>query len=262
MYRNAEAAERAMKASPISFVFGEVGIVMERGDATVTDSRVLEPVGSNQDNQVVMSSIQERNDGDTGEKPMTHDPNATAWASNTMSSSTSAGSSSTRSRKWPYPNLHTSSASPSLASPSYAQAGLSSQSSNREPQLTNNSSELRREVSLSVSPSGLNHHSYIARQYYYGQWWPNTRTIPGDDLSQRAPIQGLSDVRMDMPEVPVRLRMKREQEAHLYGKSGLRRLREIWERGMHERGEGIRNWAGEGVKMNKGSRTVAIDDNS
>ncbi|MCJ1383532.1 hypothetical protein MMC17_006646 [Xylographa soralifera] len=268
MYRNVEAAERAMKASPVSFVFGEVGNITERGNTTATNSRVLEPAESKQDNhtkQVMTNSIQAGKDGDTKKEPITKTSNAAAWGatfSNATSSSSSAKPLSSRSGASPFPNLHVSSVSQSPISSSDSQTRLPSLPSHGEPQLKNDPSEPRREVSLSITPSGLNHHSYIARQHYYGQWWPNTRTIPGDDLSQRSPMPGFSDVRMNMPEVPVRQRMKREQESHLYGKRGLRRLRELWERGMHERGEETRNWGGEGVKMDKGWRTWAIDDGS
>ncbi|MCJ1396544.1 hypothetical protein MMC18_009435 [Xylographa bjoerkii] len=265
IYRNAEAAERAMKASPVSFVFGEVGNITERGNTTASDSRVPEPVEFNRVNvtkQVVTNNIQERKDGDTEKEPTTNTPDAFAWGA-TFSDPTSSSSiddpSSSKSGTWPFPNSHVPSVSSPPISPSYSEARSPIQTSYHEPQFTNNSSEPRREVSLSISPSGLNHYSYIARQYYYGQWWPNTRTIPGDDLSQRAPMQGFSDVRLNMPEVPVRLRMKREQESQLHNKRGLRRLRELWERGMCERGEETRNWGGQGVKMDKGWRTVAID---
>ena len=256
-----------MKASPVSFVFGEVGNITERGNTTVIESQVVESVGSSQDNltkQLVTDSIQEPKDGEAENEPITDTPNTVAWGATSShpTSSSSAKFTPSRSGAWPFPHLHASPVSHSSTSPTISQARLPSQSLNHKPQDTNNSFEPRREVSLSISPSGLNHHSYIARQYYFGQWWPNMRTIPGDDLSQRVPMPGFSDVRLNMPELPVRLRMKREQESHLYGKRGLRRLRELWERGMHERGEEKRNWGGEGAKMKKGWRTVAIDDGS
>ncbi|MCJ1281024.1 hypothetical protein MMC26_000342 [Xylographa opegraphella] len=268
MYRNVEAAESAMKASPVSFVFGAAGNITERGKTTATNSQMLDSTQSNQDNlskQVTTNGVQERDDGSTEKEPITKTPNAAAWGTtfpDPTTSSVSANPTATGSEWWPFPHLRANSASHSPTSPSNSGAGSPYQGFYPKPHLANKSSEPRREVSLSISPSGLNHDSYIARQYYYGQWWPNTRTIPGDDLSRKAPLQGFSDVRLNMPEVPVRLRMKREQESRDHRKRGLRRLRELWERGMRERGEEMRSWGEERVKTSKGWRTVAIDDNA
>ena len=272
-----------MKASPVMFVFGEVENTIERGNSTGSDTRDSHPVESRQNNladQDFANKFQERRHGeydsgipedlfkaqkkkDTEQGPATKTPEDTSWGatfSNPTPSSSSASPLPSKPGAWPYPNGNLSAASRVPIPPSRSGGNLPFQPSPQEPQTATNPSEPRREVSLSISPSGLNHHSYITRQYYYGQWWPNTRTIPGDDLSQRAPLRGFSDVRLNMPEVPVRLRTKREQERHSHEKHGLRRLRVLWERGMRERGEQTRSWAQEGVKVDKGWRTVAIDD--
>jgi len=90
--------------------------------------------------------------------------------------------------------------------------------------------------SLTVHPSGLNHAAYISRQHYYGPFHPSSRTIPGEDLELRVPLAGYADLRLDKPEVPIRVRARRESE----GRRGLlaeteKGLRGLWEWGEQQR---------------------------
>jgi len=93
---------------------------------------------------------------------------------------------------------------------------------------------------LAVSPSGLNHATYISRQYYHGSFHPSSRTISGEDLEFRVPLAGYADLSLDKAEVPLRIRSKREREGRRGVVGEMGGLRGLWERagGGRERIQG------------------------
>ena len=72
----------------------------------------------------------------------------------------------------------------------------------------------------------------------------------GDDLRTRVPVPGMADCQLEMPEAPLRVRMKRmkkEEEEEEEGGTGLRKL---WEEGERERKMESRK-EGEEVRIRK-----------
>ena len=91
----------------------------------------------------------------------------------------------------------------------------------------------RREFYLEIERSGMNHHSYVQRQYYYDGWRLEERTLMADDLQGRVPVEGFREFDTGKGERALRVRlMRREREE---GKRVA--LREMWERGREARGE-------------------------
>lgn len=56
----------------------------------------------------------------------------------------------------------------------------------------------------------------------------------GDDLQGRVPVAGLADCQLDKPQVPLRIRLKRQQEAE---EKAWTSLGSLWEEGERERAE-------------------------
>ena len=94
-------------------------------------------------------------------------------------------------------------------------------------------SSQRRELHLSISRSHTNHEAYIKRQGYYGDFKLNTRTIMAEDLENRVPLEGMVDVSLSKEEVPLRIRIRKQEKQAQKTIS----LREMWEEGRRERGE-------------------------
>ena len=91
----------------------------------------------------------------------------------------------------------------------------------------------RRELYLSISRSFTNHEAYIKRQGYYGDFKLNTKTIMAEDLENRVPLAGMVDVSLSKEEVPLRIRIRKQEKQAQKRIS----LREMWEEGRRERGE-------------------------
>ena len=69
-----------------------------------------------------------------------------------------------------------------------------------------------RHLELYISHSTHNHAAYIARQHYNSRFQLNTRTVMGSDLQNRVPVRGMADCRIELGEVPLRLRNLRAKE--------------------------------------------------
>ncbi|MCJ1476398.1 hypothetical protein MMC13_005064 [Lambiella insularis] len=298
IYRNAEAAQKAMSASPVRFVYGQVGNVIELGQSTPSDypEQPLVPRKSakrtSMDQSVARSSQYKtfedgrreahgrgtegkpRLGSEAASKPLrntiepsfiTNSLDSVAWGATFSQPDTipTADSTSVLPKKTVLPRDPSSKLSPpptgTIAPPrAPTSPAIRTPSSGSEVHIEPPMPS--REVSLSISPSGLNHHSYIARQHYYGPWGFDQFTIPGEDLSKRAPMQGLADIRINMPEVPVRIRAKREQEKDFSERRGLRDLRKLWLSGMTERGDEIREWEARGDTSKRNWRSVSAED--
>jgi hypothetical protein len=91
-----------------------------------------------------------------------------------------------------------------------------------------------RELQLNISRSFTNHEAYIKRQGYYGAFVPNRKTIMAEDLEDRVPLEGMVDVSLSKVEVPLRIRIEKQE------KQAQRRvsLRELWEEGRRDRESG------------------------
>ena len=73
----------------------------------------------------------------------------------------------------------------------------------------------------------------------------------GDDLRTRVPVPGMADCQLEMPEAPLRVRMRRMEKEEEEGGTGLRRL---WEEGERSRNIESRKEfrkAGEEVRIRK-----------
>jgi hypothetical protein len=90
-----------------------------------------------------------------------------------------------------------------------------------------------REYQLSISPSNMNHATYIERQGYYGGFNPDTRSMMAEDLEGRVPMAGLVDCQIRRAEAPARVVAKWRERAAQRTIT----LRELWEDGRRERGE-------------------------
>ena len=91
----------------------------------------------------------------------------------------------------------------------------------------------RRELHLSISRSFTNHDAYIKRQGYYGDFKLNRKTIMAEDLENRVPLEGMLDVSLSKEEVPLRIRIRKQEKQVQKSIS----LREMWEQGRRERSE-------------------------
>lgn len=89
-----------------------------------------------------------------------------------------------------------------------------------------------REFELTIAKSIFNHEAYIERQAYYAGFNPDMRTIMSEDLRGRAPLEGHLDCSLKKPDVPLRIRLRRQETARPQVS-----LMELWERGKRERGE-------------------------
>ncbi|KAL8948637.1 MAG: hypothetical protein Q9222_005188 [Ikaeria aurantiellina] len=90
-----------------------------------------------------------------------------------------------------------------------------------------------RQFQLTVAKSVFNHQAYIERQAYYAGFNPDMKTIMAEDLKDRVPMEGLVDCNINKGDVPLRLRLRRK------GQDRSRvSLKEMWEMGRRERGEG------------------------
>lgn len=94
------------------------------------------------------------------------------------------------------------------------------------------SSDNPREFQLTIERSVLNHHVSIQREHYYDGFQLDLGSAMGDDLEGRVPVAGLADCQLDKPQVPLRVRLRRRQEADKRGWMSLGRL---WEEGERER---------------------------
>lgn len=92
----------------------------------------------------------------------------------------------------------------------------------------------RRELQLNISRSFTNHEAYIKRQGYYGGFTPNRKTIMAEDLEDRVPLEGMVDVSLSKAEVPLRIRIKKQEKQTQRRVS----LREMWEEGRRDREAG------------------------
>ena len=68
-----------------------------------------------------------------------------------------------------------------------------------------------REFQLKISPSIMNHQSYMERQGYYAEFTPDRRTMMAADLEDRVPLAGLFDCHVKKEEVPLRIREDRKR---------------------------------------------------
>ena len=129
-------------------------------------------------------------------------------------------------------------------------ADLPSPPSSVHPQTLASTHFPPREFHLTIERSFLNHHAYIQRQHYYAGFELDVKSLMGDDLRERVPVPGMADCQLEMPEAPLRVRMKRmkkeEEEEEEVG-VGLRRL---WEEGERERNLESRK-EGEEVRVRK-----------
>ena len=89
-----------------------------------------------------------------------------------------------------------------------------------------------RETQLLISPSTLNHASYIARQGYYSRYQPRFKTVMAADLQHRVPLEGMADLRIGKEEIPLRVRQKNEERERERARMT---LRDLWEEGMREK---------------------------
>lgn len=89
-----------------------------------------------------------------------------------------------------------------------------------------------REFELSVEQSIFNHQAYIERQNYYAGFNPDPKTIMAEDLKGRVPLEGYLDCSLKKPDVPLRIRLRRQEAAMPHVS-----LMELWEKGKKERGE-------------------------
>ena len=146
--------------------------------------------------------------------------------------------------KEPPPKTFTPNPTPRRASA----ADLPNPPSSTHPQTLTSTYYPPREFHLTIERSVLNHHTYIQRQHYYAGFQLDLSSLMGDDLRTRVPVPGMADCQLEMPEVPLRLRMKRmkkEEEEEEEGGMGLRRL---WEEGERRRRMESRN-EGEEVRI-------------
>ena len=96
-----------------------------------------------------------------------------------------------------------------------------------------------REVQLTLSPSITNHDAYISRQGYYSAYEPaRVKSIMATDLGSRVPSRGFADLRINMPEVSLKMRKARTTEererVRQGGVAGGESLTSIYEQGIKE----------------------------
>ena len=127
------------------------------------------------------------------------------------------------------PRPFTSNPTPSAASAT--DLPYTSSSPRSDGQKTKDEKE-KREFHLAITRSTMNHQAYIQRQYYYGGWTLNDKTLMADDLLGRVPVDGFRDCDLGKSETPLRIRNRtKAREEEVKKKS----LREIWEEGRARR---------------------------
>ena len=258
-----------MNASPINFVYGEREDVPERDREVIlfdrdgqherdtVETRRQTDGFLDAEDSIVLSLAKDEigNVGIAGEKAPTDrnvsdtsPPIAGRWESmpNLTSTSTTSATPTTNTVRTSFlpispPKLSSCSSSSSSYSPPSTSPFDPPPPEPRLPPLP---------CTLAVSPSGLNHATYISRQHYHGPYHPSSNTIPSQDLELRVPLQGHMDLRLDKPEVPVRVRARREEVGRisLLAKTD-RGLKGLWERGAGMRARD--RW--------KGSKSVVLD---
>lgn len=236
-----------MNASPIKFVYGEVGRMDEMGSEVILADRAHRPERETTHDVADMNaSLRAKEETDSSESvsggaqtesdaPGTTSPKAVKWQSmpNLTPGPTAPAASLIQPTWTSFPRQ------PPPTSPSVSPSHFPFDPPAPEPRLP------ALPCSLTVSPSGLNHTAYISRQYYHGPFHPSSRTIPGEDLELRVPLAGYADLSLDKPEVPIRVRARRERE----GRRGLLAeteggLRGLWEWGEAQRGREKRRRGG------------------
>ena len=151
------------------------------------------------------------------------------------SSLSSEQAATSSSPKEPPPKTFTPNPTPRRASA----ADLPNPPASAHPQILTSTYFPPREFHLTIERSFLNHHAYIRRQHYYAGFEMDVKSLMGDDLMTRVPVPGMADCRLEMPEPPLRVRMKRmkkEEEEEEEGRTALRRL---WEEGERMRSIGV-----------------------
>lgn len=89
-----------------------------------------------------------------------------------------------------------------------------------------------REYQLTISPSNMDHATYIERQGYYGGYNTDNGSIMAEDLEGRVPMHGLIDCQIRRAEAPGRVVAKWRDRAAQKKTT----LQELWENGKKARG--------------------------
>ncbi|KAL9094588.1 MAG: hypothetical protein Q9165_003147 [Trypethelium subeluteriae] len=100
---------------------------------------------------------------------------------------------------------------------------------------------------LTADISLMNHSTIISRQERFGGFEINTRSVGYQDLRDRVPVPGMSDVHVKRREST-----SKEIRARVEEVRSRRSLRELWEEGMREEGRG----RGQGGGEREGKRVV------
>ncbi|MCJ1234638.1 hypothetical protein MMC14_002599 [Varicellaria rhodocarpa] len=258
IYRENAAAEKALRASPMSFFYGSLDrevkeyglnaegvdqpsqpadLAEEQGGYVVEETNGYESTSTSTeaDDQAIQGSA--TNDAPWGRTTFSSiEPSTPTLPPSSPSETTITASTSTSPPSQP-PPLQEENNLPAPNTPtSLFPHSSSSSSSSSAPQP-------HQAVRLHISLSHTNHQAYISRQGYYEGFKPSTRTMQAADLETRVPLAGLVDVRMEKGEVPLRIRKKMAAERN---RGALPPLKELWERGMRVRGERWRWRGGDG----------------
>lgn len=81
-----------------------------------------------------------------------------------------------------------------------------------------------REFQISVDKSLMDHQGHVERQLYYWGYKRNTHSAAYTDLKKTVPMEGLSTIAVDAPEVPNRIVRKNIAEVN-----ARKTLRQLWE---------------------------------
>ncbi|KAL9118102.1 MAG: hypothetical protein Q9187_005356 [Circinaria calcarea] len=243
IYRYTTGAEKAMKASPMRFVFGtSEGKVKEYGlnagdeNQRRDDQRIGIRSDSTQEatRQVVEDSIEDQITG--VKRPISDaDDAAIKELKDRKPWGTTFPSVQALSNPPPEPSPVPPDSTPPSSSVPVANPPLPfplPSSSVQIPSSIDDPQPPLREVQIHVSPSTLNHQAYISRQGYYSGFRVSNKTIMAEDLEGRVPVFGMVDLRMDKEETPIRIRVKRDEVGN---QKALPRLRELWEAGIRKR---------------------------
>lgn len=225
IYQNPASAQEIIEASPLSFEFGKEEVVKQKDEGSVVDTV--------QDQSPVDGSSEEKREWLRQNfalgKNLMPEPSSIA-------TTLDGGMKGAKSR---YPQQITK---PFTSNPTPSEASATSLPFRPSPNSNSASSEGNgdkfREFQLTIKRSVLNHQAYIQRQYYYGGFRLDDKSIMSEDLSGRVPAKGMVDCRFDKGEMPLRVRMKREEGAKRAS------LRKVWEQGRRERErEGRDDWS-------------------
>ena len=96
-------------------------------------------------------------------------------------------------------------------------------------------SDKYRDYKLEISPSNMDHQAYIARQWYYGSFSPDRKTIIGADLEGRVPLPGMFDCHVGKGEREFRVRIRMKEQGVFKSFS----LKELYEKKISERSEAL-----------------------